>query len=120
MLLKIFITLAVILAVALIFRVKQPKRVTSSTEKKRPEKKGAVSSSVVVYTLLGLIVSISILIFVLNWTEQHRIINIRITSSQGEITNYQAYQKDIEGRKFLTLDGVNVTLGASDRVEMLD
>ena len=119
MLLKIFITLAVILAVALIFRVKQPKRATSSTEQKQPEK-SAVSSSIVVYTLLGLIVSISILIFVLNWTEQHRIINIRITSSQGEITNYQAYQKDVEGRKFLTLDGVNVALGASDRVEMLD
>ncbi len=119
MLLKIFITLAVILAVALIFRVKQPKRGASSTEKKRPEK-SSVSSSVVVYTLLGLIVSISVLIFVLNWTEQHRIINIRITTSQGEIINYQAYQKDIEGRRFLTLDGVNVTLGASDRVEMLD
>ena len=119
MLLKIFITLAVILDVALIFRVKQPKRAATSTEKKQPEKSG-VSSSIIVYTLLGFIVSISVFIFVLNWTEQHRIINIRITSSQGEIINYQAYQKDIEGRRFLTLDGVNVTLGDSDRVEMLD
>lgn len=119
MLLKVFITLAVILAVALIFRVKQPQKSATPSEKDSSKKIG-VSSNVVVYALLAFIISISILIFALNWTEQHRIINIRITNTQGEITNYQAYQKDIEGRKFITLDGINVALGAGDRVEMLD
>ena len=119
MLLKVFFTIAVILAVALIFRVKQPQKPVSSP-KKVDNKKTGVSSNIIVYTLLGLIITISALIFALNWTEQHRIINIRITNSQGETVNYQSYQKDIEGRKFVTLDGINVALGANDRVEMLD
>ena len=119
MLLKVFFTLAVILAVALIFRVKQPQKPVSSPKRVESKKTG-VSSNIIVYTLLGLIITISALIFALNWSEQHRIINIRITNGQGEAVNYQAYQKDIEGRKFVTLDGINVALGANDRVEMLD
>jgi hypothetical protein len=73
----------------------------------------------VIYTLLGLIIAISILVFVLHWSDQRQIINIRVTNSQGETINYQAYRKTIEGRRFTTLDGVDVTLGTSDRVEML-
>ena len=118
MLLKILFTLAVILAVAVIFRVK------NQTQKSPPpnaatDPSGGVSSRAVIYTLLGLIISISILIFVLHWSNQRQIINIRVTSSQGETTNYQAYRKTIEGRRFTTLGGIDVTLGASDRVEML-
>ena len=120
MLLKILFTLAVILAVAVIFRVKNqaqnPPPPSSATE----HAGGGVSSRTVIYTLLGLIISISILIFVLHWSNQRQIINIRVTNSQGETTNYQAYRKTIEGRRFTTLGGISVTLGASDRVEMLD
>ena len=119
MLLKVLFTLAVILAVAVIFRVKnQPQK--SSAPKAATDRSGSsVSSRAVIYTLLGLIISISILVFVLHWSDQRRIINIRVTNSQGETINYQAYRKTIEGRRFTTLGGIDVTLGASDRVEML-
>ena len=107
------------LAVAVIFRVKnQPQKLTppgAATDRSG----GGVSSRAVIYTLLGLIISISILIFVLHWSNQRQIINIRVTNSQGETTNYQAYRKSIEGRRFTTLGGIDVTVGASDRVEML-
>ena len=119
MLLKILFTLAVILAVALIFRVKnQPKKPAPPQGVKNLTRNG-VSSRVVVYSLLVLIVSISILFFTLHWSEQHQIINIRVTDGQGTIINYQAYRKSIEGRRFTTLDDVKVTLGASDRIEIL-
>jgi len=115
MLLKVLFTLAVVLAVAVIFRVKnQPQKPPPPDAAT-----GRVSSRAVIYTLLGLIISISILIFVLHWSDQRQIINIRVTDSQGETINYQAYRKTIKGRRFTTLDGVDVTLGASDRVEML-
>ena len=118
MLLKILVTLAVSLAVAVIFRVKnQPQKPPPDAATDRSG--GGVSSRAVIYTLLGLIISISILIFVLHWSNQRQIINIRVTNSQGETTNYQAYRKTIEGRRFTTLGGIDVTLGASDRVEML-
>ena len=119
MLLKILFTLAVILAVAVIFRVKNPTKKSPPPSAATDRSGGGVSSRAVIYTLLGLIISISILIFVLHWSDQRQIINIRVTNSQGETINYQAYRKTIEGRRFTTLDGVDVTLGTSDRVEML-
>ena len=120
MLLKVLFTLAVVLAVAVIFRVKNQPQKPPPPDAATGRSGGGVSSRAVIYTLLGLIISISILIFVLHWSDQRRIINIRVTNSQGNTTNYQAYRKTIEGRRFTTLDGVDVTLGTSDRVEMLD
>ena len=121
MLIKILFTLGVIIAVAIIFRVKtQASNAPRSQTEDKNDSSGGVSSRVVVYTLLGLILSISALIFILHWSAQHRIVNIRVTNSQGEIANYQAYRKTIEGRRFTTLDGISVALGASDRVEMLE
>ena len=119
MLLKVLFTLAVMLAVAVIFRVKNQPQKSSLPNATTDRSRGGVSSRAVIYTLLGLIISISILIFVLHWSNQRQIINIRVTNSQGETTNYQAYRKTIEGRRFTTLGGIDVTLGASDRVEML-
>ena len=119
MLLKILFTLAVILAVAVIFRVKNQTQKSPAPNAETDRSGSGVSSRAVIYTLLGLIVSISILIFVLHWSNQRQIINIRVTNSQGETTFYQAYRKTIEGRRFTTLGGIDVTLGASDRVEML-
>ena len=96
MLLKILFTLAVMLAVAVIFRVKnQPQKPPPPDA--ATGRTGGISSRAVIYTLLGLIISISILIFVLHWSDQRRIINIRVTDSQGETINYQAYRKSIEG-----------------------
>ena len=120
MLLKVLFTLAVILVVAVIFRVKNQPQKSSPSNAATDRSGGGVSSRAVIYTLLGLIISISILVFVLHWSDQRRIINIRVTNSQGETINYQAYRKTIEGRRFTTLDGVEVTLGTNDRVEMLD
>ena len=119
MLLKVLFTLAVVLAVAVIFRVKNQPQKPPPPDAATGRSGGGISSRAVIYTLLGLIISISILIFVLHWSDQRQIINIRVTDSQGETINYQAYRKTIKGRQFTTLDGVDVTLGASDRVEML-
>ena len=119
MLLKVLFTLVVILAVAVIFRVKNQPLKPPPPDAATDQSGAGVSSRAVIYTLLGLIIAISILVFVLHWSDQRQIINIRVTNSQGETINYQAYRKTIEGRRFTTLDGVDVTLGTSDRVEML-
>ena len=120
MLLKVLFTLAVILAVAVIFRVKNQPLKPPPPDATTDRSGAGVSSRAVIYTLLGLIIAISILVFVLHWSDQRQIINIRVTNIQGETINYQAYRKTIEGRRFTTLDGVDVTLGANDRVEMLN
>jgi len=116
---KILFTLAVILVVALVFRVKSTPAKSAATAKPSPSK-GGVSATMVAYTLLGLVIAISALVFVLHWQDQHRVIDIQVTNSQGETLKYQAYKKAIEGRQFTTIDGVSVDLADSDRIEILE
>ena len=116
MLTKILFTLIVIVVVALVFRTKTATRKPAAAP--APAAGGGVQSKTVIYVLLGLIVAISVLVFALHWQDQHRIFNIRVTNGAGETIDYQAYKKSINGRRFTTLDGREVTLGDGDRVEM--
>ncbi len=119
MLTKIIFTLAVIVIVALIFRTKtRPTRLGNTTDNVKDS--GGISARFVAYTLLALVIATSAMVFVLHWNEQHRIMNIQVTDSQGQSVTYQAYKKSIDGRRFTTLDDVAVTLGADDRIEILD
>lgn len=118
---KILFTAAVIVLVAIIFRVKATRTVPASQSIK--PKQGAatdtgVSPAVIAYTLLGLVVVASVIVFFWHWNAQHQIMEIQVRNSAGEVAHYQAYRKSIKGRKFTTLDGKRVTLGDSDRIEM--
>ncbi len=120
MLTKILFTLAVILVVALVFRVKNTSaKAVKPAAAQTQNSKGGVSAAMVAYTLLGLVIAISALVFVLHWQDQHQVIDIQVTNSQGNALKYQAYKKAIEGRRFTTIDGVSVDLADSDRIEIL-
>ena len=117
MILKILFTIVVVVGVALFFRTK------NESDKPRaavePVADGAPSTRAVAYVLVGILVAISIGVFVYKWQQDNRIVNIRVTTESGEVVNYQARHKDIDGRRFVSLEGVSVTLGQGDRVEML-
>ncbi len=117
MLTKILFTIVVVVGVALFFRTKN--EATVSRETPPPSKETAPSTRAIAYALIGILVAISIGVFLYKWQQDNRIVNIRITTESGEVVNYQARHKDIDGRNFLSLEGVKVTLGAGDRVEML-
>ena len=121
MLTKILFTLAVILVVALVFRVKNtPAKPVKPQAAQAPNSKGSVTAAMVAYTLLGLVIAISALVFLLHWQDQHQVIDIQVTNSQGNTLKYQAYKKSVEGRRFTTIDGVSVDLADSDRIEILE
>ena len=121
MLTKILFMLAVILVVALVFRVKNtPAKPVKPQAAQAPNSKGGVTAAMVAYTLLGLVIAISALVFVLHWQDQHQVIDIQVTNSQGNTLKYQAYKKSVEGRRFTTIDGVSVDLADSDRIEILE
>ena len=84
-----------------------------------PPSRAAPSTRAIAYVLIGILVAISVGVFFYKWQQDNRIVNIRVTTESGEVVNYQARHKDIDGRKFLSLKGVQVTLGTGDRVEML-
>ncbi|GJL81095.1 MAG: hypothetical protein DHS20C01_07290 [marine bacterium B5-7] len=125
MLTKVLFTIAVVLIVAFIFRHKtdrkgplQAKSQAKTTATRAATSTGGVSSRSVIYAILGLIVVLSALLFVLHWQDQHEIVNIEVVDGSGLKISYQAYKMSIEGRRFITLDGREVTLGDNDRIEM--
>ena len=80
--------------------------------------RGSLSVKTVAYLIVGILVIISATIFVFKYQSDNRIVNIRVIAEDGTSTVYQARQKEIKGRQFLTLDNKQVTLGESDRIEM--
>jgi hypothetical protein len=116
MLTKVFFTLAVIIVVALVFRTKQAAQTAPAP--KQSSDQGSLSTRIVAYFILGALVVISITVFVVDYRSDNQIIDIRVIAEDGIGTMYQARQKSIKGRRFVTLDGKQVTLGESDRIEI--
>ncbi len=118
MLTKIVFTLLVMVVVALVFRNKHSGR--TAPEQTVSIEPGAFSTRAVAYGILGILVTISITVFIFSYHSDNRIVTIRVIAEDGISTIYQARQKFIKGRQFVTLDGTRVTLGQSDRIEKED
>ncbi|WP_424947348.1 hypothetical protein [Candidatus Spongiihabitans sp.] len=136
MITKVLFTLTVIIVVVLVFRHRHDQRrgnkapqSTRNTPKKTSEQPhrqaqrktsqpGSLSTRTVAYCILAVLMAISITVFILSYQSDNKIIDIRVIAEDGMSTLYQAKQKSIKGRHFVTLDGRQVTLGASDRIEM--
>ncbi len=116
MLTKILFTIGVILVVILVFRTKANR--SQSTPTDPDEAIGSLSVKVVTIIVIVLLMGISSTIFFFQYQADNRIVNIRVISADGESTQYQARQKSIKGRQFMTLDERMITLGESDRIEM--
>jgi hypothetical protein len=124
MLTKILFTIVVIIGVIIFFRNKQT---NANAARPRPapatataEQGGSISTRTLAYGLIAVLVAISLLVFVISWHSSNRIVNIRVISDGGTSMNYQARHKSIKGKSFVTLEGTQVTLGESDRVEMIE
>ena len=131
MLTKILFTLLVIVGVSFFFRTKNqqkreipppatPPKQIGLTSSASQGKGKSLSTRVLAYILIGVLAAVSVLIYVVHSNSENQIVNIRVISDGGEVTNYQARHKTIKGRKFETLDGKLVTLGESDRIEMIE
>lgn len=121
MLIKILFTMAVIIVVIVFFRRKRGDAPISGVPAAGDDgaEDRSISPRALAYSLLGALAGISLLIFELNRRAQNRIVTIRVISD-GATTRYQAQRKSIKGRRFVTLDGAQVILGESDRMELLD
>lgn len=121
MLTKILVTILVILGVLTFYRVKNSSRADLAA--RRIEAKAAAAGSrfgrMVAYSFVIGLLLISGVWYALHWREQHRIITIRVIGDNGT-TTYKAYNKDLKGSQFRSIDGKTVILGDSERVEIID
>lgn len=119
MLTKILVTVLVVIAVLTFYRVKNSGRVTQAArrlEARTPADKRF--GRMVAYGFVGLLILISAFWYGLHWREQHRIITIRVIGESGT-TTYKAYNKDLKGNRFESIDGRTVILGDSERIEII-
>lgn len=120
MLTKILVTALVIIAVITFYRFKNAGR--SGIAAKRAQAALPANNRfgrMVAYGFVGFLLAVSAVWYGLYWMEQHRIITIRVIGESGT-TIYKAYNKDLEGNRFRTVDGRTVILGQSERVEIID
>ncbi len=131
MLTKIIFTLAVIIGVVLFFRTRPVGGGGGTGEGGgtggAAGKTGggatqgaSLSPRVLAYGVLGALAGISILFFVLHRRAENRIVTIRVISDGVATAHYRARHKSIAGRNFVTLDGARVTLGDSERMELIE
>lgn len=123
MIIKILFTLTVIIVVVLIFRQKRARHgdktaQSSQQSAQKTNQSGSLSTRTVAYGILAILMALSITLFIVSNKSDNKITNIRVIAEDGMSTHYQAKQKSIKGRRFVTLDGKQVTLGESDRIEI--
>ncbi|MGB5706887.1 MAG: hypothetical protein WBM41_08640 [Arenicellales bacterium] len=119
MLTKLLFTLIVIIGVAIFYRNKASRSALVDNKSSSVKTDGSIPTRSLAYILIGILVAISAGVFAYNWRQNNQIINIKVTSEVGGVVNYQARQGAIKGRKFTSIDGIKVTLGEGDRIEIL-
>jgi len=116
---KILVTILVVVAVLTFYRVKNSGRVTEAA--RRLEARAPVNNRfgrMMAYAFVGMLILMSAGWYALHWQEQHRIITIRVIGESGT-TTYKAYNKDLKGDRFESIDGKTVILGDSERIEII-
>lgn len=116
MLSKILLTTVVIIIVILVYRTKTASRKPQKTEHVAVQ--SSLSVRAVTIAIIIVLLAVSSAVFFFKYQSDNRIITISVISEDGVSTVYQAKQKAIKGRHFRTLDGRDITLGESDRIEM--
>lgn len=124
MILKILLTLAVVIAVYIWFRVQSSKQ--AELKNGGRQSKAVLDSSVkntwikpFSYSMAGLTISAGVLIFYLSWKEDHTEYQVTITNPQtGTSESFIAIKKNMRGRLFVTESGREIRVSDLERIEI--
>ena len=121
MLTKILFTVIVIVIVLLVYQTRF-RPVARTVQRIRPGDSTFVKPSKwVIYSVVFVLALASGVVYFFKWRADNTVLTIHvITTEQESPAIYKALQKDVKGRTFTTLDGRLVTLGDSDRIEILE
>ncbi|MEJ2608690.1 MAG: antitermination protein NusG [Candidatus Thiodiazotropha sp.] len=118
---KILLTLAVIGVVWLVIRNRQriAKVVVADNPTPAIQKQPNQVIKWVGYGLLGLMLSGSALYFAIQLQDSYRLVTVRVIDTQsGRSVSYTAQRGNVADRHFETLDGREVSVADSERIEL--
>ena len=109
----------VIVIVGMIFRSKnQQARSGPSAKQAVAQTHNSLAPKTVAYMLVGLLIIVSGAVYFYSWSDANQLVTLRVIDASGGLSEYQAYQKDIRGRIFTSIDGVQIQLADTDRLEI--
>jgi hypothetical protein len=122
MITKLILTLTVIAIAWLVVRNRQ-QRVEAITHDKQPgivaKRGGNPMFRWGAYTLLAMLLLGSGAYLFVQWQDYSRVVTVIVVDTQsGRSVSYQARRGDIDERRFVTLDGREVSVANNERIEL--
>lgn len=120
---QLLITLAVALIVVIIARLKRARSRAQATSQAPVEASGSNRSTTMLagYALAAVMILATAGISWMRYQEANEIVQVEVIDARsGEHTIYQVRRKELGERKFKTIDGRMVSLGASDRMVRIE
>lgn len=118
MITKVLFTMLVIIVVGMLFK-SSSQAPGSPRRASRNQAETGLAPKTVAYLLVGLLIIVSSVVYYFSWSDANQLVKLRVVGANGTLSQYQAYQKDIDNREFITIDGVLIKLADSDRLELL-
>ncbi len=120
MITKVFFIVLVIVVVGIIFNKQRTPSQASPSPSDSTNKRNSFSTSNIAYGLIAVLILVSSVLYYFNRSDANRIITLNVLDASSTLTQYQAYNKDIKGRTFTTIDGRQVQLAETDRLEIIN
>jgi hypothetical protein len=122
MITKLILTLTVIAIAWLVVKNRQ-QRVQAITHDSQPEVAAGGSKNPMLrwgaYALLAMLLLGSGAYLFVQWQDYTRVVSVVVVDTQtGRSVSYQARRGDIEARRFVTLDGREVSVAHNERIEL--
>jgi hypothetical protein len=115
---KILFTVAVIVAVFLVVKLRSRPAPPPPTKVSDETAQGFRWLALVAAALM--VIGSGIFIWQ-SWRDASEVVVLKVIDTQnGQVTEYRAYRSDIDGRSFRTVDGRRITLAETDRLERSD
>jgi len=140
---KIFLTLVVIVAAALYLRHRGRTRTSAGSSRQPPRTDNpwqddtgirksadipaenrapflrAATGKTVLWSALSAALVLGAGLYYLSWQEARRPVTVILHDGSGEPVIYEVRKRDLGERAFTTLDGTRVTVGDSERMEVI-
>lgn len=121
MLLKLLLTLLVIAGAVLTLRMRREREAAPSAavSTRTSNKKFDTPIKIIAAGLAVLMLSgVGAYTYHL-WQDSYRVVMVSVIDTRsGNLTQYEVYKGDVEGRQFITTDGRTVTLAEVERLEL--
>jgi len=121
---RILLTLAVIV-IAYVF-VRQRRLAEEAGNKPAAAKRDKVryelsqDMRMAAYMFLVLMTGIGAAVYYFRWQDEHTVLTINLhRENQAQPVSYQVYKYQLQERSFTTIDGTQVTVAGSERMEVL-